>query len=156
MKRKQKIGALGEELVARFLMKRGFIVIDRNFRKKWGELDVIATKKSVVHFVEVKSVSRNIFDFPPSIPNIPTSDRVTHETSSKQASSLNRRIRKDRYRPEDNIHPMKIARLKRAIQSYLLSGRVSSETKWQFDVAAVFIDSKSKKAMIDFIEDIIL
>lgn len=156
MDHKKKIGPLGEELVAKFLMKRGFTVIDRNFRKKWGELDVIAARKSILHFVEVKSVSRNIFDFPPSVPNIPIPNRVTYETSGKQAPSLSGRIRKDRYRPEDNIHPMKVARLKRAIQSYLMSGRVSSETKWQFDVAAVFIDRENKKIKIDFIEDIIL
>lgn len=156
MERKEKIGPLGEELVAKFLMKRGFTVIDRNFRRKWGELDVIATRKNVLHFVEVKSVSKDVFDFPRFISEMPRSGSVTHETSDERKKSSGGSTRKDRYRPEDNIHPMKVARLKRAIQSYLLSGRVSSETKWQFDVAAVFIDSKSRKAKIDFIEDIIL
>lgn len=156
MERKEKIGPLGEELVAKFLMKRGFIVIDRNFRRKWGELDVIATRKDVLHFVEVKSVSKCIFDFPRFISEMHRSGTVTHETSDVPGNFSRDRTQKDRYRPEDNIHPMKVARQKRAIQSYLLSGRVSSETKWQFDVAAVFIDSESRKAKIDFIEDIIL
>lgn len=156
MERKEKIGPLGEELVAKFLMKRGFTVIDRNFRRKWGELDVIATRRNVLHFVEVKSVSKGVFDFPRFISEIPRSGTVTHETSNGLWNFSRDRTQKDRYRPEDNIHPMKIARLKRAIQSYLLSGRVSSETRWQFDVAAVFIDSKSRKAKIDFIEDVIL
>ena len=156
MGKTQRVCALGEELVAKFLMKRGFTVTDRNFRKKWGELDVIAVKKNVVHFVEVKSVSRSIFDFPKLVAKVAHEDNVTHETSDDRGGPFQYGVRKDTYRPEDNIHPMKVSRQKRAIQSYLLSGRVSSETKWQFDVAAVFIDKESKKAKIDFIEDIIL
>ena len=156
MGKTQRVGALGEELVAKFLMKRGFTVTDRNFRKKWGELDVIAVKKNVVHFVEVKSVSRSIFDFPGPAAQAAHADNVTHETSDSRGNSLQSNNPKDCFRPEDNIHPMKIARLKRAIQSYLLSGRVSSETKWLFDIAVVFIDRENKKAKIDFIEDIIL
>ena len=156
MSSKKKIGPLGEELVAKFLMKQGYAVKDRNFRKKWGELDVIAQKKNILHFVEVKSVSRNIFDFPKSISNVSRFGSVTHETSFGRVGARQDKVRKETYRPEDNIHSMKVARLKRAIQSYLLSGRVSSETKWQFDVAAVFIDSENKKVKIDFIEDIIL
>lgn len=175
MGKTQKVGALGEELVARFLMKRGFTVTDRNFRKKWGELDVIAVKKNILHFVEVKSVSRSIFNFPKYTSSISRTGRVIHETPDDRSDSLLYRVRKDTYRPktnsdefvwsnnpkdcfrpEDNIHPMKVARLKRAIQSYLLSGRVSSETKWQFDAAAVYIDREHKKARIDFIKDIIL
>lgn len=165
MGKTQRIGMLGEELVAKFLMKRGFNVIDRNFRKKWGEIDVIATKKNILHFVEVKSVSRNLYGFLKSIPSTRPQNKVTHETYRGQNTLesttdtkqvILRKEPRDSFRPEDNIHSMKIARLKRAIQSYLLSGRVSSETKWQFDVAAVFIDKDRKKAKIDFIEDLIL
>jgi Holliday junction resolvase-like predicted endonuclease len=156
MGKTQKVGALGEELVAKFLMKRGFTIADRNFRKKWGELDVITKKKNVLHFVEVKSVSRNLYDLPKYISPAARESQVTHETSENRADYFKHRASKDTYRPEDNIHPMKIARLKRAIQSYILSGRVSSETKWQFDVAAVFIDLEHKKVRIDFIENIIL
>jgi putative endonuclease len=55
---KQKIGNLGEEIGCRFLMKHGFSIKDRNYRKKWGEIDIIAEKDSLLHFIEVKSVSR--------------------------------------------------------------------------------------------------
>lgn len=165
MGRTQRVGALGEELVAKFLMKRGFNVIDRNFRKKWGEIDVIATKKNILHFVEVKSVSRNLYGLLKYIPSARPQNKVTHETYGRQNTLesttdakqvILRKEPKDSFRPEDNIHSMKIARLKRAIQSYLLSGRVSSETEWRFDVASVFIDRDNRKASIDFIEDMIL
>lgn len=54
---KQRVGAVGEDIACRFLMKRGFSIMDRNYLKKWGEIDVIARKGKMVHFVEVKTVS---------------------------------------------------------------------------------------------------
>lgn len=54
---KQKVGNLGEEIGCRFLMKRGFSIKDRNYRKKWGEIDIITEKDNLLHFIEVKSVS---------------------------------------------------------------------------------------------------
>ncbi|MBI4691919.1 MAG: YraN family protein [Candidatus Terrybacteria bacterium] len=39
---KQKIGEIGENTACKFLMKQGFIIKDRNYRKKWGEIDIIA------------------------------------------------------------------------------------------------------------------
>ena len=55
--KKQKIGKLGEDIGCKFLMKRGFLIKDRNYRKKWGEIDIIAEKDKLLHFIEVKSVS---------------------------------------------------------------------------------------------------
>ena len=37
---KQKIGDIGEELASRFLVKQGFRVIERNYRKTFGEIDI--------------------------------------------------------------------------------------------------------------------
>ena len=54
---KQKIGNLGEDLACRFLVSKDFRVIERNYRKKWGEIDVIAVKDGVLHFVEVKAMA---------------------------------------------------------------------------------------------------
>src|SRR3989344_3890108 len=56
----QKIGEIGENLAIKFLMKHGFTILDRNYTKKWGEIDIVAEKESKIHFVEVKSVSRTI------------------------------------------------------------------------------------------------
>ena len=58
---KQVIGNIGEELVSMFLMKRGFKIIERNYRKKWGEIDIIVEKDGVLHFVEVKAISNPNF-----------------------------------------------------------------------------------------------
>lgn len=52
------IGLLGESIVCRFLEEKGYYIIERNYRKMWGEIDIIAEKRGVTHFVEVKTVSR--------------------------------------------------------------------------------------------------
>ncbi len=57
---KQRVGQIGEELASRFLQSNGYRINDRNYRKKWGEIDIIAEKDDMLHFIEVKanSVSR--------------------------------------------------------------------------------------------------
>ena len=53
--KKREVGDIGESSAARFLEKRGFKILDRNYLKKWGEIDIIAMKDKVIHFVEVKT-----------------------------------------------------------------------------------------------------
>jgi len=48
-------GNLAEDRAVSFLEDCGYLVIERNFYSRFGEIDIIATKNSVVHFVEVKS-----------------------------------------------------------------------------------------------------
>ena len=49
-------GKKAEELAVEFLRARGFKIIERNFfASKFGEIDIIAKKGEVFHFVEVKS-----------------------------------------------------------------------------------------------------
>ena len=55
---KQKIGKLGEDIATRFLVKRGYTIIERNYLKRTGEIDIICIKDNKLYFVEVKSVSR--------------------------------------------------------------------------------------------------
>ena len=55
---KRKLGDIGENIACEFLVKRGFRVIDRNYLRKWGEIDIIAEKDEILRFVEVKTVSR--------------------------------------------------------------------------------------------------
>lgn len=52
-----EIGALGEQLVVDHLISLGMKVLARNWRCRWGELDIIATERgdSAVVFVEVKT-----------------------------------------------------------------------------------------------------
>ncbi len=49
------IGKKGEEIASAYLVKRGFKIVERNFSKKVGELDIIAIKDKEFYFVEVKT-----------------------------------------------------------------------------------------------------
>jgi len=115
-------------------MKRGFEIIEKNYNKKWGEIDIIARKGEKLHFIEVKSVTRDSLE------------HVSPET--------------DAYRPEDNLHSWKLKRLSRVIQTYLLGYKgnsdVTHETDWQFDVVVVYLDLKSLQAKVNYMEDIII
>lgn len=48
-------GNLAEEKACRYLIENGYSVIERNFYSRFGEIDIIASKEDVLHFVEVKS-----------------------------------------------------------------------------------------------------
>ena len=55
-KHKKKIGALGENMAFRFFVEHGFRILDRNYSKKWGEIDIVAEKDKIFRFIEVKSI----------------------------------------------------------------------------------------------------
>jgi len=48
-------GNIAEDKAASFLSRNGYEIIERNFYSRFGEIDIIATKENVLHFVEVKS-----------------------------------------------------------------------------------------------------
>ena len=48
-------GNKAEELACAFLYDKGFEIVERNFYSRFGEIDIIALKDGVLHFVEVKS-----------------------------------------------------------------------------------------------------
>ncbi len=51
-----KIGQKGENIAAKYLERHGYKIIDRNFRsRRWGEIDIVATKDDTLVFVEVKA-----------------------------------------------------------------------------------------------------
>ena len=55
-------GNHGEELVARALQEQGFKILARNYTSRQGEIDIVAYKKNLIIFVEVKTRSANYFD----------------------------------------------------------------------------------------------
>jgi putative endonuclease len=53
--RRHTLGAAGEQLAAEHLERRGFAILERNFRTRWGELDLVAYNGRVLAFCEVKT-----------------------------------------------------------------------------------------------------
>ena len=63
--RNRQIGAFGEATIARYLESRGYDIIERNWRIKEGEIDIIAcSADGLLHFVEVKTRSSLAFGDP--------------------------------------------------------------------------------------------
>lgn len=50
-----RVGREGEEIVSEYLQQRNWEVVARNYKTKFGEIDLIAKQKGEVVFVEVKS-----------------------------------------------------------------------------------------------------
>jgi len=125
---KRIIGDEGENQASKYLQKLGYQVIERNYLRKWGEIDIIAKKHNVLYFVEVKTITASYY--------------------------ING---SDWYRPEDNVHTWKIRRLKRAIQTYLAENKISIETEWEFSVITVVLKRKSRELYkLEHLENLII
>jgi putative endonuclease len=61
---KKELGKKGEELALRFLKKRGYRIIEKNYVCKMGEMDIIAKEKDTFVFVEVKTRTSTTFGPP--------------------------------------------------------------------------------------------
>jgi len=59
-------GNIAEEKGVEYLLQNGFGVIEKNFYSRFGEIDIVAIKDGVLHFIEVKSA----LDYEAAINNI--------------------------------------------------------------------------------------
>lgn len=128
--KKRQFGNIGEDIASKFLVKRGFDVMQRNYLRKFGEIDIIARKAEILHFIEVKTVS---------------CENLADVSGGKNV-----------YRAEDNLHPWKLKRIARTIQVYLHDNSVSDETEWLFDAVIVYLDLGNKLARVKMLDNIVL
>lgn len=129
----QKVGQLGEDVACKYLIKHGFSIIERNYTRKWGEIDIIATKDDVLYFIEVKA--RKVG---------PTFFEENYKFLISQE-----------IRPEENMHAWKMMRLRRVVETYLISQRIGN-INWRFDVLLVYLDTDNRKARVKVVENVIL
>lgn len=110
-------------------MKRGYTVVETNYLKTFGEIDIVARRWGTdrLHFIEVKSVSCEM------VGNI-----VSRET----------------IRPEENMHAYKISRFSKAIEMYLVERKISHETSFQVDLVTVRIDYKRRVGRVEMMENV--
>ncbi|MFZ9718793.1 MAG: YraN family protein [Chitinophagaceae bacterium] len=64
MKHHLKTGKEGETLAAEWLVAGGYAILFRNWRYAYYEIDLIAIKQDVLHFIEVKTRKNNRFGYP--------------------------------------------------------------------------------------------
>lgn len=59
-----KLGSLGEQLAEKYLKEKGHLILEKNYRTKLGELDIIAKKDNTIIFLEVKTRTSDAFGAP--------------------------------------------------------------------------------------------
>jgi len=120
-----RIGSIGEDIACTFLQGKGFSIIERNFRRPWGEIDIIAEKQGIVRFVEVKALSVSL-------------DDISRENS---------------YWPEEQIHPAKLRKIVRTAELYMANRKDGRE--FQIDSVGVLMDQMTRKARCRLLEQIL-
>ena len=125
-KEKLSTGQLGEKIAAEYLKKRGYKILEKNFKnplgRRLGEIDIIAQKNKELVFVEVKT---------------------------KKASGF-----KD-VSPEERITPDKLRKLNKAGQFYIKSKNLWG-SDYRFDAISVWLDENKEKAEIKHLENIFI
>lgn len=122
----KSIGVRGEDIACQFLRQKGYGILERNYTQPWGEIDIIALKDRVVHFVEVKAVS------------VPT------EMFSRESSG---------YMPEEQIHKEKLHKIARTAELYMHSTKDKRE--YQIDAVGVLMDTEARRARCRLFEQIL-
>ncbi len=123
---KRAKGNIGEYAACKYLERKGFRVIARNYQKAWGEIDIICLKDTIVHFIEVKSVIAG-----------------PHHSDA-------------RHRPEDNVHGLKVRHIRRMVETFLQETGMGLDAEFEFHIACVYLDFRTRKARVRLIENVIL
>jgi putative endonuclease len=124
---RKETGRLGEKIAAEFLVRRGFQIVASNFRKAWGEIDIIALKGNVVRFVEVKTLTQN-----------------NHSNVSRE---------NNRFHPEEQVHPWKLKKIARTAETYMI--HTKDDREYQIDVVAIFLDKSNRIAHCRLYEQVL-
>lgn len=126
----QGIGSLGESIAAKYLTSKGYVVLERNYRRKWGEIDLIVKREDAVIFVEVKTVS--------------------YETKSK----LHHAVTHETWRPEEQVHIRKLHQIEKALATWISETNYTGD--WQIDVLGVRIVPRETYATVGYIKNVIV
>lgn len=81
---KQIVGQLGEKIAKNYLIRKGYKIVDQNYRQTWGEIDIIAKKDKTWFFVEVKTMIK----FGDSEQNLTPEDQMTQSKIKKLNRTL--------------------------------------------------------------------
>ena len=144
----QRIGEIGEEMAVLWLTRRGFTIIDRNYTRPWGEIDIVAKKGNKYYFFEVKAVVTR-----ENMPNTSVNQASTVTPARTESARSGGHVTNPGFiRPEENAHPAKLAKLYRTVEVFLVEHSIVSD--WQIDLLCVYLDMDKKTAKVTRIENI--
>ena len=110
-----KTGEIGEDLAVKYIKKHGYKVLGRNFRKIWGEIDIVAKdKENRLIFIEVKTIRQR-------------NPAIANEFAS--------------FYPEDHFNSKKIFQMKKCCTAYVNKNEnlLDENVGWRVDLAAITI-----------------
>lgn len=110
------LGQKGERIAEKYFMDKGFKILDKNYCKRMGELDLICLKENCIHFVEVKTLKYK-YPLPESGPQ-----------------SLEHQLQ-----PEDKIDALKLRKLVKMAEVYKAS-RGLEDHDHQIDALAIYVE----------------
>jgi len=128
----KEVGTKGEDLACQYLEQIGYEILKRNYYDKVGEIDIIAYKDYIIHFVEVKSVSRE------------TKYEVIHETFGNSEPL---------YNPAEKVDRQKIRKIEKVAEGFLFENGLEEEA-YQLDLIMIFIYDGGFRHQIEVIENI--
>lgn len=132
------IGQAGEEIACGYLAQKGFKILERNFRRPWGELDIIARDKNkTLVFVEVKTMRFN------------ESIGVRAGESGHDAGVMRRIL------PEDNMTRSKLRKTQKIAAMYANENpeSIDENAGWRIDLLAISILGSVNASLTDLIKN---
>lgn len=93
MKNTSEFGQWAEIKAARFLESKNYQILDKNYNKKWGEIDIIVKKENILVFVEVKANKKELTGFEPE-------NRVNSEKLRRMNRAIQTYLAYKKYSPD--------------------------------------------------------
>lgn len=121
----KELGDLGEKLACEYLVSKGYNILQRNYRIRFGEIDIIAREKwgllgdKTIHFVEVKAI------------------RAGNES----------------FFPEERVDAKKQRKLRNLCLIWLKEHGMPQSYPYQIDVVGVVINESSRLAKVHYFEN---
>jgi putative endonuclease len=125
----KKLGILGEKIAQKYLEKKGYQILDKNYSSKFvsgpqrGEIDIVAKKSDIISFIEVKTL----------------------EDSGEPFSSIS---------PEEKFNLAKKRKIIKMAEGWLIEKKIPFDSQWQIDVISIKINLEDKKAKILYFSNV--